>query len=113
MRKGETKLEGGAGCAAGLFLFALPILTIPLWGWAAALVWGWFVVPVFGLPALLWWQAWGLRVAVAFFTPMPTDPDSEPGISSDDIIRRIVRSVFAPLMGLGIALVVRALVGAT
>jgi hypothetical protein len=34
--------------------------------------WDWFVVPVFGLPRLTWYSAFGLLLVVAVMNPSPT-----------------------------------------
>ena len=53
--------------AAGLRLIIL-ILNLPIKGWVLSLFWGWFVVPLFGVPPMGVWQALGvILVAMAVF----------------------------------------------
>lgn len=51
-----------------MFALALPILGIPYKGWVFSVLWGWFVVGTFGLPALSIAQAIGLAMVTAMLT---------------------------------------------
>ena len=56
--------------ALALLVLAILILGIPimiLQGWVLTLLWGWFAVPLFGLPPLSLAPAIGLMVLVRFF----------------------------------------------
>ena len=67
-----------AGCVTllivGIVSFPLGIL---IYGWALSVLWGWFVVPVFGLPVLTLLQAYGLALVIGLtthqFSPWPKD----------------------------------------
>ena len=48
-------------------LIATPLLVL-LNGWVLSVLWGWFAVPVFGLPALSIPAALGVQVIVSFLT---------------------------------------------
>ena len=62
----EKSLEGvfaGLGCAFGaLCILFLVALSVAANGWAIATLWGWFVVPVFGLPQLTFAQSVGVSL---------------------------------------------------
>lgn len=60
--------EGAVALAAVVGVFAVVALSIA-WGgfWTGltlSVLWGWFAVPVFGLPVLTVWQAYGLALIV-------------------------------------------------
>lgn len=47
-------------------------------GFVGMKLWAWFIVPVFGLPALTWGQAYGIALLVGLFTHqvhLPTNKD--------------------------------------
>ena len=53
-----------------LWVLLALFLVIVLWGavWAGlalSVLWGWFVVPLFGLPPIALWQAYGLTLTLA------------------------------------------------
>lgn len=57
------------GCIGVIFtiVFVLVVGTIGN-GWALSVLWGWFVVSIFDLPALTLVQALGIGLIVSFFT---------------------------------------------
>lgn len=64
----DRGLTAGIAVAAFAGILAAAILGI-VWGgfWtglALSVLWGWFAVPLFGLPALTIWQAYGLVLLV-------------------------------------------------
>lgn len=68
------ELTAGIAVAAVLGGFSLVLLSI-VWGgfWAGltlSILWGWFVVPVFALPALSVWQAYGLVLVAGMLRGM-------------------------------------------
>ena len=59
------------GLAALLLLCALPFVAAVMFaanGYVCAKLWGWFIVPIFGMPTLSILQAVGVGLVVAFFT---------------------------------------------
>jgi membrane protein CcdC involved in cytochrome C biogenesis len=59
------------GLAALLMLCALPFLVVLMFsasGFVCSTLWAWFIVPIFGLPALNILQAIGVGLVVSFFT---------------------------------------------
>lgn len=72
--------DTGLACF-GLIAF-LPMLFITmclLSGWVGASLWTWFIVPLFHVQPLLWWQAVGLAMTIGFFTHQ-----EQPTIKDDD-----------------------------
>ena len=62
---------------AGAAAFYLPIaIAGVIWrGWVFTVLWGWFVVPLFGLPALGLSQAIGLMLVINYLTFHKPQPD--------------------------------------
>lgn len=86
------------GCAP-LFIFAaLPLLgaaACAYYGWAASIMWGWFLVPL-GAPSLAWWQLAGIGLTVS---ALRTDVTAD--IKSDQKWYAVLlRAVLAPLFSL-------------
>jgi hypothetical protein len=69
--------------AVAVFLFAMvaaPVIVAlgAMWeGWVLAILWGWFVVPVFGLPALSVPVAIGLCLIASVLTNHKTGKEAE------------------------------------
>jgi len=49
-------------------IFGLMIAAVLLRGWALSILWGWFAVPIFGLPPLGIAQAIAVALIVSFMT---------------------------------------------
>lgn len=64
------KLFGGFLVVVVVLAYLVP-LTI-LRGYAAQQCWEWFIVPIFGLPALKLVQALGVGLTVTVFSPTPS-----------------------------------------
>jgi len=85
----------------GALLVPLAILR----GWVLSILWGWFMVPVFGLPALGIAQAIGVGLVVTTFTHTGSSNCQK---SKDHKAWHDLIGAFAgPLIGLGIGYVVR------
>lgn len=75
------------------FLMLL-ILPISLWfGWAASVLWGWFVTPVFGLPQITITQAAGISLILALLRAKLASPKDETSLS----VKALVIIVAPPL----------------
>ena len=57
-------------------IVGLIVMTVALNGWALALMWGWFVVPL-GLPSIDWLWAGGLATIISFLTQDPNAAQKE------------------------------------
>lgn len=56
-------------CVGAIVMFLLALTVYPfLYGWALSVLWGWFVVPVFGAPQITVWYAYGLTLVAAMIT---------------------------------------------
>ena len=100
------ELTAGIAMAAVFGGFAAIILTL-VWGafWAglaASVLWGWFVVPIFGLPAIGVAQAYGLALVLRSFRGMIPE-DSKTDKSAGEVI---VRCFTLPPLMCGLLLVV-------
>lgn len=63
-----------------LVVILVVVILLSMWGsMVLAALWGWFVVPTFGIVPLSWTQAWGLNLVVAFmvYHPSPRNPDAD------------------------------------
>ena len=59
-------------------------------GWALSILWGWFVVPLFNLPALPVLYAIGIGFIASLLRPTPTTSEKE---DKEDIAVRIVKAI--------------------
>lgn len=64
MKAKESELNVALLSTIGVFaVFALAIVWGGFWvGLTLSVLWGWFAVPLFGLPVLTVWQAYGLAL---------------------------------------------------
>jgi len=69
--------------AIGTVIVIAPIVII-FWGWSASILWGWFVVPVFDVPALGIAQSIGLCSAISIFTGVTSQSVRQSLTSSHD-----------------------------
>lgn len=76
-----TKSSTGTEVLGHLFsvVFCLTAVTC-LKGWAMSVVWGWFIVPTFGLPALSIPQAIGISIFAGLIRIAKMDGESKDGI---------------------------------
>jgi hypothetical protein len=63
--------------AAIAFIFALIIPVSLYFAWAAVILWGWFIVPTFGLPQITILQAWGIGLTLSMMRPRMTAQKTE------------------------------------
>ncbi len=87
------------GCGGMLTLFLLSIVMATfINGWVLSILWGWFIVPVFGLPGLSIVQSIGIAMTIGFLITKSegsTKSDSQPWI--DIISAYIGRILIAPI----------------
>jgi len=67
----------------GAFLFAFGIAGLWWQGYVGSVLWGWFIVPPFGIKSLSVTEAIGLTLVAKFFSHVPTiskvkDKDEKP-----------------------------------
>jgi hypothetical protein len=75
---------------------AVSLLGYILNGFALTVMWGWFIVPVFELPALAIVPAIGLALVAGFLTHQPMEQRTDQLIS-DTLLDSLVFSVLRPL----------------
>jgi hypothetical protein len=105
MSKVPWRPEGGNMKILGLFLL-LPV-SVALRGLMLKCFWGWFVLPVFELPALGFLQAVGLAVALSAFsgdthTPYRVEAVAKAVGAEDDALEGAVRAILHPLFMLAL-----------
>lgn len=95
----------GVGALVGL----LGLLAIgAVWkGYVLTVLWGWFVVPTFGLPVLAIAPAIGLSLVVSFLTHQSDATKEQDGSSSERFAKSVAHALLMPAMVLGIGAVVR------
>lgn len=97
------KQETSTASCVGWLLIAV-LLTPVHWvldGWVLSILWGWFAVPTFGLPALSIPTAIGLRVILGYLTPMPgnhNQKDDKP--HGERMAEAVLTVLMKPLIGL-------------
>ncbi len=74
----------------------LMIVTLPLNGVALKLLWGWFMVPTFGLPVISLVQATGIALVIRFLTQrhIPRDEDEEKQLFNHEIFVPVLAIAF-------------------
>lgn len=75
-------------------------------GWALSLLWAWFIVGVFGAPALSIPQAIGLALIASFLTHQ-VDRRKDERVWDDILLAGFVASTAKPLAALALGSVVR------
>jgi len=94
-------------CVGLIVLFVVAIVaSSAMNGWALSVMWGWFVIPVFGLPPLSVVAAIGISMVVRMMT-WTGDGDNDSGKSSQEkIITAIAKAFISPLITLAIGYIV-------
>lgn len=82
---------------------ALMVLGAILGGWALSVTWGWFMVPVFGLPELSIVPAMGIALVIGYLTKSSGSSNKEGG---EAIIEGIVHTFVGPLLVVGIGWII-------
>jgi hypothetical protein len=82
-------------------IFTLMVSAAILRGWALSILWGWFAVPIFGLPALGVAQAIGIAMTVGLMTHQYIPAKDK------DKWMPVVTMILTPFIALGIGWIVR------
>ena len=95
----------GVGAIVGV----LGLLAISaMWkGYVLTVLWGWFVVPTFGLPVLALAPAIGVSLVVSFLTHQSDATKEQEGSSSERFAKSVAHALLMPALVLGIGAVVR------
>ena len=67
-------------------------------GWALSVLWGWFIVPLFNLPALPILYAIGISFVASLLHPTPTIQQDKKEDNTTKIVRAIAQIVVTPLL---------------
>lgn len=87
-----------------LLMVALLPVAILASGWAICVLWGWFVSPLFGLPAITILQAYGLSLVLAALRGWRK---SEPFESNYEAAVAVTASLLSPAMLVGLGWLIR------
>jgi len=97
------------GCAVGILaILGFPVLvalSAVTAGWVLSILWGWFVVPAFGIPALTIAQAIGVSYVVSFLARRTAQPNKGEKEHSE-VIWGLSVLLISPLLTLGIGWVI-------
>jgi hypothetical protein len=91
-----------------VFIVAL-IYGIISYGYVGMILWSWFIVPVFGLPTLTVYQAWGISTVVAFLCHQHISDKVEDSRTSEQKIVEAVMLFAKPWVILGIVYIVKSI----
>lgn len=75
-------------------------------GYSLSVLWSWFMVPIFGLPALSIASAIGVALVVGFITHQP-DTTKDDESFADKTVKAVVFAVLYPPLMLGIGWIVK------
>ena len=96
----------GSFVVAVIFVVPLGIYNYIVYGWALTMLWGWFAVPLFHVPALNIAQAIGISMIIRLFTPMPEDKGEEDKRETAKKVIDTVIALLVPFTTVGIGWVV-------
>lgn len=89
-----------------VFLAVTVIVACVLNGWALSVLWGWFMVPTFGAPALGIVQAIGIAIVLNFILEKQSNNNTEKEKTSDLLISLAAQAVGRPLFAVGFGWIV-------
>jgi len=78
---------------------ALIVVSATMNGWALSILWGWFLVPAFGLPEISIPVAIGVALIVGYLTHQQQDTSSEDGLG-EVMVRSAFMAFGKPLLTL-------------
>lgn len=79
-------------------------------GWALATVWGWFIVPVFSLPALGILQAYGVVLVVDALKGLPAQAKEDKDGFWAVVLKAFIAKPIAALAIVGVGYVVKTMI---
>lgn len=100
-----SKIDLTVGAAASLVLGGIATLLLALvwcsfWtGLTLSILWGWFVAPIFALPVLTTWQAYGIALAYRAMRGFEGGKKAE-----EEFGAAIARAIFTPPFAAGLTL---------
>ena len=103
----KTREVSFVGCVELLTIVLIfTIVGAIVGGYVLSVMWGWFIVPLFGLPLLSIPYAIGLNLIVSFLTQPNYKPSSDKEKAISKVVAEIMVGAFSPLMYLGIGWIV-------
>lgn len=81
-------------------LFGVVALSAIINGWVLSILWGWFIVPVFNIPAISVEQAIGLAMVVSYLTYQHINADSKRKSKGESTVELFVALLARPLITL-------------
>ncbi len=93
----------GVGVLAPLTIIVNALLS----GWILSVLWGWFIIPVFHLPALTIPYAIGISIVAGLLTHQYQDRNTKNKSAEERITDVLMVSIIDPLLVLVIAWVVK------
>lgn len=83
------------------------ILAAIMKGWALSVMWGWFIVPLFKLPAMSIPQAIGIGMIVSYLTNQSQSKEDVQDKSFTELIGRLLGyTILVPALSVGFAWIV-------
>lgn len=96
-------------CTVALLLTIAVMVMIPVGaianGLALSTLWGWFIIPAFGAPALSIVTAIGLAMVVSYMTYQYNETQ-QAGNTTTALIKAIIMTILRPAMALGVGYIV-------
>lgn len=102
--KEENTLWGCFGILVALFIGT--VLSTMVNGWALMTLWGWFIVPIFGLPSLTIVQAIGVAMVISFLTKRHDLSEQKKRSTSETISFLIGASFLLPAITVAIGFII-------
>jgi hypothetical protein len=91
------------GTFAILMLLVIMVPVALYYAWAASILWGWFIVPTFGLPPLTVLQMWGIFLTLEMLRPRFEFEKKD----NSEWAHRLFALTLAPLLSLGIGYAIK------
>ena len=98
MEKTENQV---LACLGAFALLAFTVIFVPIYGgWVLSILWGWFMVPLFGLPALSIPAAIGVSLVAALLTHQYRDDKKDEDDKTKRFIVAVGTGIVSPLFTL-------------
>lgn len=97
------------GLACVGLLISVPtviVLSALVNGWALSVMWGWFVVPLFHLPAMSIVYAIGFSLVVGMFKPNTSSHDTRKK-DTRELVTAVIAEILSPVLVVGIGWIVK------
>jgi hypothetical protein len=104
MNKNDTTFLSCLG-AIGLLIILVP-LSIIMHGWVSSIMWGWFIVPLFGLPVLTIPYAIGISAVAALFKGNSSTNKDDNKSATTKFLEALFVAFVSPLISLGFGWIV-------